>query len=75
MARPIDVSAAATVKIIIVKICPIKLSITTELIKNKKEIANNINSMDINMIIRLLLLSTIPKTPKINNIVPTVKYS
>ena len=31
--------------------------------------------MDINMIIRLLLLSTIPRTTKINNMVPTVKYS
>ena len=68
MARHIDVSAAATVKMILVKICPIKLSITTELIKNKK-IANNINTMNINMIIRLLLLSTIPRTPKINNLV------
>lgn len=68
-------SAAATVNIIIVNIWPIKLSITTELIKNKKEIANSINSIDINIIIRLLLFKTIPKTPKINNIIPIVKYS
>ena len=68
-------SAAATVNIIIVNIWPIKLSITTELIKNKKEMANNINSIDINIIIKLLLFKTIPKTPKINNIIPIVKYS
>ncbi len=68
-------SAAATVNIIIVNIWPIKLSITTELIKNKKEIANSINSIDISIIIRLLLFKTIPKTPKINNIIPIVKYS
>lgn len=68
-------SAAATVNINIVNICPIKLSMTTEFIKNKKEIANNINSIDINIIIRLLLFNTIPKTPNINNIIPTVKYS
>ena len=51
-----------------------KLNPLAPIFKNEKEIANNIDSMDINMIIRLLLLSTIPRTPKINR-VPTVKYS
>lgn len=64
-------SAAATVMIIMANICPIRSSATTELIKNKKEIANNINSMDINIIIILLLLKTTPKPPITNNTTPT----
>ena len=43
-AKPIADSVAATVMITIAKICPVKTSIITE---NKKEIASNINSIDI----------------------------
>lgn len=59
-------SAAATVKIRMVKNCPTNISEAIEFIRNKKEAANNISSIDISIIIRCPLLRMIPISPNNN---------
>ena len=73
IANPIAASAAATVKINIVNICP---TMSPEKIENDIKFiftANNINSMDINITITFFLFKKIPITPKKNIIAPRDK--
>jgi hypothetical protein len=73
MAKPMADSAAATVKINSENTCPIISSKYTEKIIKLKLIANNINSIDINIIIIFFRVIKIPNIPKMNSIVETIK--
>ena len=73
IAKPIAASAAATVKISIVNICP---TISPEKIENDIRFmftANSINSIDINITITFFLFKKMPITPKKNIIAPKDK--
>ena len=73
IARPIAASAAATVKISIVKIWP---TISPEKIENEIKFiftANKISSIDINITITFFLFKKIPITPKKKIIAPNDK--
>ena len=66
MAKPIEASAAAIVKINIAKICPIISSNKTEKIIKLRLTESKINSIDIKIIIIFLLFINIPIKPIIN---------
>ena len=73
MAKPIAASAAATVNISIVNICP---TISPEKIENDIRFMftdNIINSIDINITITFFLFKKMPITPKKNIIAPRDK--
>ena len=73
MANPIAASAAATVKINIVNICP---SISPEKIENDIRFMftdKSISSIDINITIMFFLFKNIPITPRKNMIAPNDK--
>ena len=74
MANPIADSAAATVRTNKANNWPIISSKETENTKKFKLTANNINSIDINIIRRFRRLRRIPQIPKRKMIIENVKY-
>ena len=73
IAKPIAASAAATVKISIVKICP---TMSPEKIENEIKLiftASKINYIDIKITITFFLFKKIPITPKKNIMAPKDK--
>jgi hypothetical protein len=63
MPRPIAASAAATVKINIVKICPVRSCVKIEKETRFILTAKSISSIDIKIIITFFLFSKIPISP------------
>ena len=74
MDKPMADSAAATVKMKMENTWPKRSSKYTEKIMKLRLTANNINSIDINIIIMFFLFKKIPQTPITNKPIATVKY-